>query len=206
MGRLFPIFVKLEGRNVLVVGAGKIGEGKIQGLLESGASMRVVAPEASQRVREWARSGAITLEQRVFSSSDLDGVFLVIVATRARSVNEEIFREATLRGILCNVVDVPELCDFFYPAVVRRGDLQVAISTGGQSPILAQKLRQQLERQFPAGYGEWVARLGRTRRQVLRSDLAAEEKRFLLQSLASEEAFRAMVLSKRISKPEGEAA
>lgn len=206
MGKLFPIYVKLDGREALVVGAGKIGQSKIQGLLESGASIRVVALEASPQVREWARSGAITLEERVFSLSDLDGVFLVIVATTARSVNEAIFREASKRGILCNIVDVPELCDFFYPAVVRRGDLQIAISTGGQSPILGQKIRQQLERQFPSGYAQWVAKLGRTRRQVLRSDLAPEEKRFLLQSLASEEAFQQMVSCKRISNPEGEVA
>jgi precorrin-2 dehydrogenase / sirohydrochlorin ferrochelatase len=206
MTALFPMFVKLEGRNVLVVGAGKVGEGKIQSLLDSGAGIRVVAPEATQRVREWAKSGAIALEERVFSCDDLDGIFLVIVATAARSLNEVVFREAGERGILCNVVDVPELCDFFYPAVVRRGDLQIAISTGGQSPSLAQKLRQQLERQFGAGYAEWVAELGRTRREVLRSDLTPEEKRFLLQSLASEEAFQAMVSAKRISKSEGEAA
>ena len=79
-----------------------------------------------------------------------------------RSLNELIYREAQRRGVLCNVVDVPEFCDFFYPAVVRRGDLQIAISTAGQSPSLAQKIRQQLERQFGPGYAEWVEQLGET--------------------------------------------
>jgi len=88
---------------------------------------------------------------------------------------------------------VPEQCDFFYPAVVRRGDLQIAISTSGQSPSLAQKLRQQLERQFGPGYATWVAELGETRREVLRSGLDPERKRYLLHSLASREALEAMV-------------
>ena len=97
--------------------------------------------------------------------------------------------------MLCNVVDVPEQCDFFYPAVVQRGDLQIAVSTAGQSPSLAQRLRQQLERQFGPGYEEWVARLGETRREVLNSRLSPERKRCLLQALASREAFEAALAS-----------
>jgi precorrin-2 dehydrogenase/sirohydrochlorin ferrochelatase len=93
--------------------------------------------------------------------------------------------------VLCNVVDVPEYCDFFYPAVVRRGDLQIAISTAGQSPSLAQKLRQQLEQQFCPEYAAWVEQLGETRRLILASDLDKERKLDLLHSLASREAFEA---------------
>jgi len=206
MERLFPIFVKLAGRAILVVGAGKVAEGKIDGLLDTGARIRVVALEATNRVQEWARSGVIRLERRAFAVSDLEGIFLVIVATSSSSINRAIFSEAESRGILCNVVDVPELCDFFYPAVVRRGDLQIAISTAGQSPSLAQNIRQKLERQFGPGYGEWVAELGATRREILRSDLEPEQKRFLLQSLASREAFEAMGAGKRGQEPQGEAA
>jgi len=193
MKALFPMFVKLEGRNVLVVGAGSVGEPKIHGLLDTGAGIRVVALQASESVREWARAGAITLDERAFTPADLDGVFVVVVATSSREVNEQVFREAQQRGILCNVVDVPEQCDFFYPAVVRRGDLQIAISTSGQSPSLAQKLRQQLERQFGPGYASWVKELGETRRIVLASDLEPERKKDLLHSLASREAFEALV-------------
>jgi precorrin-2 dehydrogenase len=193
MKALFPMFVKLEGRNVLVVGAGSVGEPKIRGLLDTGANIRVVALQASQSVREWARSGAIALEERAFTPADLEGVFVVVVATPSREVNQQIFHEAQERGILCNVVDVPEQCDFFYPAVVRRGDLQIAISTSGQSPSLAQKLRQQLERQFGPGYASWVKELGDTRRLVLASDLEPERKKDLLHSLASREAFEALV-------------
>ncbi len=191
MKSLFPMFVKLDGRQVLVVGAGQVGEPKIRGLLPTGARIRVVADNASVAVREWARNGEIVLEERGFVLSDLDNVFLVVGATSSRDLNEFVFGEARARGILCNVVDVPEQCDFYYPAVVQRGDLQIAISTSGQSPSLAQKLRQQLERQFGPGYAHWVAELGETRRKVLASDLDPERKRFLLQSLASVEAFEA---------------
>ena len=187
------MFVKLEGRNVLVVGAGTVGEPKIRGLLDTGAKIRVVALEASEQVHAWAHAGAIVLEGRAFTPSDLDGAFLAVVATSRREVNEQVFREAQRRGVLCNVVDVPAQCDFFYPAVVRRGDLQIAISTSGQSPSLAQKLRQQLEQQYGPGYANWVKELGETRRRVLASHLDAESKKSLLHSLASREAFEALV-------------
>src|ERR1700722_5964218 len=185
------MFMKLAGKQCLVVGAGKVGEPKISGLLDTGASIHVVAIEASPQVREWANSGKIKLELRAFSPNDLDGKFLAVVATASSSLNELIYHEAQRRGVLCNVVDVPQFCDFFYPAVVRRGDLQIAISTTGQSPSLAQKIRQRLERQFGEGYGDWVERLGETRRLVLASDLDKETKWELLHSLASKEAFEA---------------
>lgn len=191
MTNLFPMFMKLSGKRCLVVGAGKIGEPKIGGLIDTGARIHVVAIAASDQVREWADAGKIELELRAFSSSDLDGMFLAVVATASRSLNERVYLEAQERGVLCNVVDVPDLCDFFYPAVVRRGDLQIAISTAGQSPSLAQKLRQQLERQFGDGYAAWVEQLGETRRLVLASDLDKETKSELLHSLASREAFEA---------------
>ncbi len=190
---LFPMFVKLTGKQVLVVGAGKVGEPKIGGLIDTGARIHVLAIEASVQVREWANAGKIELELRAFVASDLDGTFLAVVATASNNLNQLIYREAEMRGILCNVVDVPEYCDFFYPAVVRRGDLQIAISTAGQSPSLAQKLRQQLERQFGDGYAAWVEQLGETRRLILASDLDKETKLDLLHSLASREAFDAAV-------------
>jgi precorrin-2 dehydrogenase / sirohydrochlorin ferrochelatase len=202
---LFPMFVKLAGRRCLVVGAGTVGEPKIGSLIETGARIRVVAIEASAAVREWAREGKIELELRAFTAEDLNGVFLAVVATASSHLNRMIYAEAQRRGVLCNVVDVPEYCDFFYPAVVRRGDLQIAISTAGQSPSLAQKLRQQLEKQFVAGYAAWVAELGATRRLILASDLEKERKLELLHSLASREAFEAAMesLPQLVAKGEG---
>lgn len=183
MERLFPMFVKLSNRRVLVVGAGAVGEAKLCSLLDTGAHIRVVALQASPTVRKWAGAGAIELQERAFVPADLDGITLVVAATSSREVNEVISAEARRREVLCNVVDVPELCDFFYPAVVRRGELQIAISTSGQSPLLAQRIRKQLEQQFGPEYAAWVAELGKIRREVLGSDLSAERKRELLRSL-----------------------
>ena len=193
MTSLFPMFMKLAGRQCLVVGAGKVGESKIEGLLDTGARIHVVALEATTQVREWARLGRIELSLQPYTNADLDGAFVAVVATSSRSLNERIYRDAQQRRVLCNVVDVPGLCDFFYPAVVRRGDLQIAVSTAGQSPSLAQKIRQQLEKQFGLGYASWVAELGETRKLILASDLDRERKLDLLHSLASREALEAAV-------------
>jgi len=188
MPKLFPMFIKLAGKECLVVGAGKVGESKIGGLLDTGARIRVIAIEASGQVQEWAATGKIVLELRAFTASDLDGRFLAVVATASGSLNEHIYREAQQRGVLCNVVDVPEYCDFYYPAVVQRGDLQIAISTSGQSPSLSQKIRQQLEQQFEDGCDAWVKQIGETRRFILASDLDKASKSELLHTLASREA------------------
>ncbi len=128
-------------------------------------------------------------EAREFNVADLDGVFLVIAATSSREVNGAIFREAQQRNILCNVVDDPEYCDFYYPAVVRRGDLQLAISTNGQSPALAQRIRREFEVQFGPEYGEWLEELGKIRQQLFASGMDPDERRRLLHELASREAF-----------------
>ncbi len=197
MTSLFPMFMKFEGRQCLVVGGGKVGEPKISGLLDTGARIRVVSLDATPVVREWAREGKIELDLRAFSSDDLDGAFVAVVATSSRTLNERVYREAQKRGVLCNVVDVPDLCDFFYPSIVRRGDLQIAVSTGGKSPSLAQKIRIQLEKQFGPGYAAWVAELGRTRQLILASDLDKERKLDLLHSLASREALEAALAESR---------
>ncbi len=139
--KLFPMFLKLSDRRCLVVGAGTIAESKIASLLEAGGRVRVVAPEATPQVCSWAQSNTIEWRQRPFQPVDLDGMFLVVAATSSTQLHKRIFEEATQRGVLCNIVDVPPLCDFYYPAVVQRGALQIAISTAGQSPALAQRLR-----------------------------------------------------------------
>jgi precorrin-2 dehydrogenase / sirohydrochlorin ferrochelatase len=193
MSGLFPMFLKLEGKRCLVVGAGKVGEPKIGGLIDTGARVHVIALRASEMVQGWAHAGKISLELRAFDVDDLDETFLAVVATASRALNESIYRAAQERGVLCNVVDDPEYCDFYYPAVVRRGDLQIATSPNGRSPSLSQKLRQQLERQFGPGYAQWVAELGETRRLVLASDLDPERKKELLHSLASREAVKAAI-------------
>ena len=186
---LFPMFLKLEGRSCLVVGAGKIGESKIRSLLAAHASVRIVAPSATSAVSEWARAGIVTWDAREFESSDLNAMFLVVAATSTVEINDRVYREAQRRQILCNVVDDPERCDFYYPAVVRRGALQVAISTAGQSPALAQRLRREFERWLAPVYAGWLQELGRARAELFRSSLHVERRRQLLHQLASRDAF-----------------
>ena len=168
----------------MVVGAGTIGEPKISSLIAAGASTRVIALTATAAVAEWARAGSITWEARAFESADLDGVFMVIAATNSRELNATIFNEARRRNILCNVVDDPEYCDFYYPSVVRRGDLQLAISTNGKSPALAQRIRRELEIEFGTEYGEWLERLGRIRQELFASSIDPEERRRLLHAIS----------------------
>jgi len=186
---LFPIFLKLEGRRSLVVGAGSVAEQKIRGLIESGAKVQVVAPQATDSVSEWAAAGVIEWQARTFELGDLDGVLLVIVATSSSEINANVFRAAQQRGVLCNVVDDPPHCDFYYPSVVRRGDLQIAISTAGHSPALAQRLRRELEMQFGPEYRDWLSQLGEARQKLFATDVDPEERRRLLHQLASREAF-----------------
>jgi precorrin-2 dehydrogenase len=186
---MFPMFLKLEGRRCLVVGAGAVAEGKIRGLLETGASVQVVGPEAVRQVQKWAWEGAIGWSPRGFQPHDLDGAFLVIAATSSPDLNAQVFNEARERKVLCNSVDDPEHCDFYYPAVVNRGDLQIAISTNGRSPALAQRLRQELEEQFGPEYEAWVKELGEAREELTAKKVALEPRRELLHKLASREAF-----------------
>jgi precorrin-2 dehydrogenase / sirohydrochlorin ferrochelatase len=182
---LFPMFVKLEGRQVLVVGAGSVGEAKIESLLATEASVRVVAPKATPRVREWAHEGLIKWEAREYRPADFAGMFLVIAATGSPALHDEIYAEARSRGVLCNVVDEPGRCDFYFPAVVRRGELQIAISTGGLSPALAQRLRKELEQQFGPEWETWVAQLGRTREELQSIPMPPEQRKRLLHQYAS---------------------
>lgn len=185
------MFLKLEGRSCLVVGAGKIGESKIRSLLAARAKVRVIAPWATPAVEAWERAGVLTRQAREFEAADLDSTFLVVAATSSIKVNDQVYREAQRRQVLCNVVDDPDRCDFYYPAVVRRGDLQVAISTAGKSPALAQRLRREFEAQLAPVYAGWIEELGRIRKQLFGRTLDPEHRRKLLHQLASRESFEA---------------
>ena len=196
---LFPIFLKLEGKRCLVVGAGPVGEGKIRGLLETGAHVRVVAPIATEQIQHWAKADAVEWQERHFQTSDLDGVFLVVAATSSPVINDLIFSEAQRLNILCNVVDVPDRCDFYYPAIVRRGKLQIAISTSGESPTLAQRVKQELENQFPSEYAPWLDAIGQERRAILAGETSFERRLERLRELSSDQSFASYL--KRTSTP-----
>ena len=187
------MFLKLDGRRCLVVGAGDVAESKIAGLLDAAAKVRVVAPEATPQVQSWAASGQIEWFARPCEPTDLDGMFLVVAATFSPELHEQIHAEAQLRGVLCNVVDVPELCDFYYPAVARRGALQIAVSTSGESPALAQRRRKELEEQFGPEYEIWLQQLGEEREKLFAASMDPEERKRLLHDLASADAFKSFL-------------
>ena len=182
---LLPIFVKLQGRLVVVVGGGTIAESKIHGLFAAEARVRIVAPEVTPAITHWVAQGKVEWRGKTFAPEDLDGAYLVIAATSAPGVNEAVFSEADARGILCNAVDDIEHCHFYYGSVLQRGDLQIAISTNGKSPALAQRLRLQMEKQFGPEYELWLAWLGAARDLLRAGEGTAESKKVLLHHLAS---------------------
>jgi len=184
---LFPIFLKLAARPCVVVGAGNIAESKIESLLIAEARVTVIAPEALPRVREWAESGVIRWLQREYREGDLAGAFLVVAGTATAAVNRAVYAEASGAGILCNAVDDPPFCDYYFPSVVRRGELQIAISTAGESPALAQRLRKEINAQLPMDTGDWLMELGRLRREVTAVEPVGEERKLLLHELAARE-------------------
>jgi uroporphyrin-III C-methyltransferase/precorrin-2 dehydrogenase/sirohydrochlorin ferrochelatase len=188
---LLPIFLKLEGRRCLVVGAGHVALDKIGILLKTGLRLRVVAPHALPEIRQLASEGRLEWIQRPFELADLDGSFLVIAATDSPAVNAAVYQGAVERDILSNSVDDPLHCDFYFGSVVSRGALQIAISTAGESPAFAQRLRREIDEQLPEDLGPWLESLGRLRRDVLATQPPGESRRLLLHQLAQRPACEA---------------
>jgi precorrin-2 dehydrogenase/sirohydrochlorin ferrochelatase len=149
------MFVDIEGRRALVVGGGPVATEKVEKLLDHGAAVRLVSPDLTPELRAMVDEGRIhEFHERTYQPSDLDGCFMVIAATNLDAVNRMIWQDAEALNILCNVVDVPPMCNFIVPSIVRRGELAIAISTGGASPVVAKHIRRDLE----ATYGpEWEA-------------------------------------------------
>lgn len=177
----------MRAGGAFVVGAGEIATAKIGSLLDSGARVTVVAPHALASAQELARAGAITWVEREYRSEDLEGVLLAIAATANAVVNNAVFADARQRGILCNAVDDPPNCDFYFGAVVRRGALQVAISSAGESPALVQGLRKEIDAGLDAAIGERLRLVGELRREILATYPASEERKQSLHRLAQVE-------------------
>lgn len=161
----------------MVVGGGSVAERKVTTLLEFGASVTVVAPELAAGLQVMANDGSIEYVQGVFTPGILDGASLVIAATDDRTVNKSVYSESQKRGIPVNVVDDPSLCTFTAPAVVRRGDLVIGISTSGKSPVLAQRIREQLEDTFGPEYGLLADLMGELRDEVKSRYSTMDERR-----------------------------
>jgi precorrin-2 dehydrogenase/sirohydrochlorin ferrochelatase len=173
---LYPIFLKLEGHKVLIVGGGLIAEQKIEAVLRSATDVTVVSPQITPRIRLWAHQGRVKYHAVEFRAGMTRDYFLVISCTDSEETNRAVYREAREFGALANAVDDPSYCDFYAPAVVSRGEFQIAISTGGNSPALSQHVRKQMEESFGPEYESWTAWLGRMR-DMMRNVLPRTERR-----------------------------
>lgn len=163
----YPVYLDLRGRRCVVIGGGSVAERKVVALLAHDAPVTVVAPDLSDKLKVLARDGTVVHVARSYEHGDLDGARLVFCATDNRDTNAAVFEEAEARGLLVNVVDDPEHCSFIVPSIVTRGDLQIAISTGGASPALAKRVRRQLEAEFGEEYAQLTRLLADFRRHVL---------------------------------------
>ncbi|HEX2128841.1 MAG TPA: bifunctional precorrin-2 dehydrogenase/sirohydrochlorin ferrochelatase [Solirubrobacterales bacterium] len=160
---LYIACLRLGGRNCLVVGGGDIGLEKVEGLLACGADVHLIAPDAVPELEEYAREGSITWERRAFRDEDLDGRFLAIAATNDTDVNISVYDGAERRAMLVNVVDVPPLCNFILPAILRTGPLAIAISTAGASPALAKRIKREIAESFGDAYADLAILLNEAR-------------------------------------------
>ncbi|MCX7826350.1 MAG: bifunctional precorrin-2 dehydrogenase/sirohydrochlorin ferrochelatase, partial [Verrucomicrobiae bacterium] len=173
---LYPIFLEIAGARCVVVGAGPVAQRKAQALVAAGAIVTVIAPDATARIEELAAEGRLQWNAKPYHASELDGARLVFAATDDAALNQRIAADARSRGALVNVAEPPEAGDFQVPATIKRGDICVAISTGGLSPALARKLRETLETAVGEEYGALARWLGEMRTEIERQ-IKAQNKR-----------------------------
>jgi precorrin-2 dehydrogenase/sirohydrochlorin ferrochelatase len=170
-----------------VVGGGQVAERKVHSLLECGASVTVVSPSLTPVLAKLAKEDKLVYRRGYYITSDLDGVFLVIGAANREEVNRQVADDCAARNLIVNIVDDQTKGNFFVPAVVRRGDLSIAVSTDGKSPMLARKIREDLERTYGAPFGEFLELLGNLRQEVIRSVAGQDLKREILENLVDDE-------------------
>jgi precorrin-2 dehydrogenase/sirohydrochlorin ferrochelatase len=163
----YPVFLDLAGRLCVIVGGGAVALRKARTLADYGADVVVIAPDVSEELIEMQADGLVTVEQRGYVRGDLEQAFLAVCATDSEEVNRAVHAEAEERRCLVNVVDVPELCSFIVPSVVRRGGLQIAISTGGAAPAVAKRLRKRFSSELGEEWGDYVTLMGEVRELVI---------------------------------------
>jgi len=183
--RYYPLSLDIQKRRCLVVGGGSVGRRKALTLLDCGAVVTVVSPDADKQLLGLVRSTSLALKRRNYQTADLDGVFLVIGATSDKKLNLQVKRDAQLSGILCNIADQPEACDFILPAIVNRGDLIIAISTSGKSPAFAKKLRKDLEKKFGPECALFLDLMGAIRDKLLDRDHEPETHKHIFEQLVA---------------------
>jgi precorrin-2 dehydrogenase / sirohydrochlorin ferrochelatase len=176
------MMARLTGKPCLVVGGGPIAERKIRSLLNAEALVMVITQTSTEQIKQWAKEGLITLFHRSFQSSDVQGAVLVIAATNVAAVNLQVF-ESIHSNQWINIVDRPDLCTFIVPAVVERGDLVLTVSTSGQSPMFAKKMKKKLDAWIGEEYGEYLEFLGEARKKILNLNLDPSKKAEFLSHL-----------------------
>jgi len=185
----YPVFLTLSGKSVVIIGGGAVAGRKAEAILAAGANLTVVARKIDDAVREACKGADTKLLEGDYRKDHLAGAVLVIAATSDNELNRQICEDCRELGILCNVVDVPDLCDFFVPAVVRRGGLQIAISTEGDCPAYARHLRKKLGKIFTDKHGEFLAELKAVRKRIIEEVPEAAGRKELLEQMVDEKSF-----------------
>lgn len=185
MYSFYPVYLDLTSKKCFVVGGGKVAERKVKSLLECGADVWLVSLTLTEELNKLAEENQIHFLNRKFSPDDLDGCFLVISATDDSYINRKVADECLKRNILVNVVDEPDKCSFIVPSVMRRGDLCIAISTSGKSPLLSKKLRLKLEKLFEPEYAEYLELMGKIREKVLQEVSDQKSRREIFECLVN---------------------
>lgn len=183
--RYYPVFLNLQGRSVTVIGGGRVAERKVRTLLGCGARVTLVSPASTPGLDRLAQAGALKVRHRPWRTSDLKGAFLLLVTTNDPKENARIADQIDSNAQLVNLADDPSRCNVIAPAVVRRGDLIIAVSTSGKSPALARRIRQELERSFGSEYGRFLKLLGQVRKQVRTRIPSIMRRRRILQGLVA---------------------
>ena len=185
----YPALLDLRDKLVAVIGGGRVASRKVASLLEVGARVRLVSPGLAPETEAQANDPGVELHEREFQPGDLDGACLVICATDNETLNRSVAAEAGKRGLFVNVVDVPALCSFIVPAVVRRGELTLAASTGGASPAAARRLRERLQEEFGPAWGPYLKLMRALRERVTAQGRPAQENRPKFFALADSDLF-----------------
>jgi len=180
---MYPVCLNIAKRLCVVVGGGSVAERKIRGILAAAGQVRVVSPALTVGLRDLAEHGRVEWRQKSYSADDLDGGYVVFAATNSSAAQEAVCRDARAAGLLLNVADAPELCDFQTPSVIRRGDLTLSVATNGRSPAVAAMVRRRLERDFGDEYGLLTALVAQLREQVLREASSDADKKILFQKI-----------------------
>ncbi len=188
--RYFPLLLDIEDKKCLIIGGGNVAYRKAKIMLSFGAKITIVAPQISSALKSLARNSGFTLKQRKVKRTDLRGAKLVFAATDDPELNARIATWSKAESVLVNVVDAPELCTFIMPAILQRGALQITVSTAGEFPALAQKIRNELALLFPSDFAPFLKLLGKYRRKIIKSNYDKQTKQILLSRLCDDNLYK----------------